>query len=135
MRMLMAAITRALVDASRPWIGVAGGVCERGEGLAQVHVAGPAERDCAVLAGLARHGRCSALGGEVVGRHEAAAIVAELGEQLRGADPPAAKQRGDDLAIRMRVDRVLDGGAERRELRNERSQDGNERAYSTRSRR
>ena len=49
MRMFVAAVACALVDASRPGVRVARGIGERGEGLAQVHVAGPAERDCTVL--------------------------------------------------------------------------------------
>src|SRR5262249_18747130 len=89
---LVPTIACALVDAARPRIGVTRGVRERVERVAQVHVARPAERDSAVLAGLARHGCSTALGGEVVSRHEATAIITDLCEQLRGADPSAAKQ-------------------------------------------
>jgi hypothetical protein len=78
--MLVPAIACALIDASRPRVGVTRGVGERGEGLAQEHVAGPAKRDRAVLAGLAGHGRGTALGRKMVGGHKASPVVAELDE-------------------------------------------------------
>ena len=79
-----------------------------------------------MLAGLARDGRGTGLGGKVVSGHEAGTVVAHLGEELSGADAPAAEQRRDGLAVGVRVDRTLDGGAQRRELCDQRPEHGDE---------
>ena len=71
-------------------------------------------------------GRQAALGGELRGRGEAGAIVAELGEDLRGVDGAAARQALHERPVGMLGQRRRDGGGELLELRDERRQDGDE---------
>jgi len=81
------------IDVGRPGGGVAGVVGEAGDGSPEAAVASPAEDDAAALAGLARDRSHAGLGGELVGGLEALADVAELGQDLGGADLAGA--RGD----------------------------------------
>ena len=82
------------------------------------------------LPGLAGHRRGAALGSEVITRHEPRTVVADLGEQGRGTDASLAEQRRDDFTVGVCVDGVLDGSAERRDLRDQRPQDGDERTHA-----
>lgn len=100
---LAASVARLLVDRAGPRVGVARGVSECDERLAQAHVAT---------------------------RHEPRTVVADLGEQGRGTDASLAEQGRDDFTVGVCVDGVLDGSAERRDLRDQRPQDGNERTYA-----
>src|SRR3954453_21910695 len=83
----------------RPGGGVAGVVGEAGDGSPEAAIASPAEDDAAALPGLARDRSDAGLGGELVGGLEALADVAELGQDLGGADPAGAREGGDDRAI------------------------------------
>src|SRR5579884_1559630 len=125
---LAATCAGSLVDRLGPRRSVSRCVCDGRERSAQAHVAGPPERDSAMFARFAGHGRDAALGGQMIGRDEATAIVAELGEELRGADAPGAEDRRNDLAVWVGLDRVLDGGGQRRDLRDEWPQHGDERS-------
>src|SRR4029079_16096364 len=124
--MVAAAITCALVEGRSPGRGLARAVGETGERGAQALVARPAEADGAVFAGLAGDGRDAGLGGEVLRGSESDAVVAELREDLGGADAAGAEERGDDLAVGVGLDGVLDGGGERLDLSDERAEDGDE---------
>ncbi len=62
-----------------------------GDGPSQAMVAGPAEDDTAALAGGVGDRADAGFGGEVVGAREALAHIAELGEDLRGADAPLGR--------------------------------------------
>src|SRR5262249_50855799 len=107
---LAASVARLLVDRAGPQVGVARGVSECDERLAQVHVAGPAKRDRALLPGLAGHRRGAAPGIEVITRHEPRTVVADLREQGRGTDAFLAERRRD----------VLPSGGRRRRARRQR---------------
>lgn len=85
-----AAPAGAGVDVGGPGALVAGVVGEAGEGGAQALVAGPSPADAAGLAALVGDGGDAGLGGELVVGLEASAHVAELGEDLGGADPARA---------------------------------------------
>ena len=61
-----AAVARAVVDVVGPGVPVAGAVGEDGEVVAQAFVAGPAEADGAVFAGLFGDGGLAGVGGERV---------------------------------------------------------------------
>ena len=67
---------------------MSGVVGEAGDGAAQAFVAGPAEDDRAVLAGGVGDRADAGFGGEVFCARETSAVIAELGEDLRGADAP-----------------------------------------------
>src|SRR5258707_6031682 len=129
-RVLMptAAGPRALIHESRPGRGVPGVIGEGGDGAAQALVAGPAKDDGAVLAGGMRDGRQAGLGGELLVGGKPRAIVAELGEDLRGVDGAAAREALHEPAIGMLRERGLDSGGELLEVRHERGEDGDERA-------
>jgi hypothetical protein len=66
----------------------------------------------------------------LVGRPEAPAVVADLGEDLRRADPSRAEQRRDDLAVGVRFQGVLDGASEGRDLRDQWTQNCDERTHA-----
>ena len=72
----------------------------------------PPAIDAAALAGGVGDGADAGLGGELLRRLEAAADVAELGEDLGGADASCAREGHDDLAIGKAADGVLDARAE-----------------------
>ena len=80
----------------------------------------------ALLPGLAGHRRGTALGIEVITKHEPRTVVADLGEQGRGTDATLAEQRRDDSPVGV----CVDGSAERRDLRDQRLHDGDERTYA-----
>ena len=104
--------SRAPVDVGGPGRGVAGVVGQAGDGGAQAVVAGPAEDDAAALAGGVGDGGDAGLGGELVVGLEAFADVAELGEDLGGADAAGAREGHDDPAVGQLGDGVLDAAGE-----------------------
>ena len=117
---------------------MAGVVGETGERGAQASVAGPSEADAAGFAGLAgspleRHWserqwrRSEArVGGELVGGEVAGAILAELGEDRRGADLAGAREAHQDPAVRHRGDVVTDAGRKLGDPRHQRREHGDE---------
>ena len=124
--MITAAGAGARIDGGGPRRGVAGVVRERGEGLAEAFVAGPAEDDAPVFAGGVGDRGDAGFGGELVGGREAGAVVAEFGEDLGGVDGPTAREALDERAIgvlgqrgRDRRGELLDLGAEGREDRDQ----------------
>ena len=98
------------VEVVRPWVVVAAGVRERDECLAQALVAGPAEAGGLAFAGLDRDGGLAGVGGERVAGGVAAAAVADLGQELRGADHAVGlfEQREEDGAVGV----LADGGGD-----------------------
>ena len=99
MGMIAASVASALVDVCCPGGCVSGVVGEAGDGSSQAMVACPAEDDTAALAGGVGDRADAGFGGEVVGAREALAHIAELGEDLRGADAPRPWEGHDDLAV------------------------------------
>src|SRR5438093_6338384 len=128
-RMVAAAGASSTVDVGGPRGGVTRVVGEAGQRLSQALVAREAEGDAAVLAGSMGDGRYAGLGGELVVAGEAEAIVTELGEDLRGVDAAGARERGDDGAVRVGGDGVLDGRGELDQLREERVENAHESAH------
>ena len=79
------------VDGGGPGGGMAGVVGDSaGDGLPEAVIAGPAEHDAAAFAGGVGDRGDAGFGGELVLGGEALAHVAELGEDLGGADAPGA---------------------------------------------
>src|SRR5262249_54022215 len=122
-----ASVAGSLVERARPGGGVSRCVRERRERDPQANVARVAERDGAVLTRLLCHWSDTAFGGEMLGGNEATAVVAELGEELGGAQAPASEERRDDFAVGMGLDRMLDRAGERRDLRDKWTEHGDER--------
>ena len=85
MRVVVAAGAGALVEVGGPGVGVAAVAGEVADRVAQLSVGAPAEGDDLDLAGLAGGGGDSGQAGQGVGGGEAAAGVADLGEQSGGA--------------------------------------------------
>jgi hypothetical protein len=92
--------------------GVSGVVGEAGDRRAQAVIAGPAEDDAAALARGVVDRTGAGLGGEEVGGGEALADVAELREDLGGADAPGAREGHDDLSVRRVGDGLLDASGQ-----------------------
>src|SRR4051794_34801434 len=88
---------------------VVGEACDRG---AQALVAGPPPSDAPGLAALVSDGSNAGLGGELPFGLEALAHVAELGEDLGGADPACAREGHDDRAVGQVGDLVLDAAGQ-----------------------
>src|SRR6266536_685570 len=88
-----------LVDGLGPGAGVAAVGGEVDDRLAQLLVAGPAEADLGVAAGLAGRGRGAGERGQAVGGGEAAAGVADLDQELGGADAAGSGQGLEDLPV------------------------------------
>jgi hypothetical protein len=103
---------------------VAGVVGEAGDGSPEAAIASPAEDDAAALAGLAR----DRSGGELVGGLEAFTDIAELGQDLGGADPAGAREGGDDRAIGKIGERMLDTRGQLRDLGDQGLEQGGESA-------
>jgi hypothetical protein len=82
---------------------VAGAVRERAEAVSEELVARPAVAGDLPLAGLDRDRGLAGVAGECVRGGVAGAAVADLGQQLGGADDRVgvAEQRAEDLAVRM----------------------------------
>jgi hypothetical protein len=87
---------------------VPGVVGNAGDGGAQAVIAGPAEDDTAAFAGLVGDGADAGLSGELVLGREPLAHVAELGQDLGGADATGAGEGGYDLALGQFADGVFD---------------------------
>lgn len=87
------------IDGRGPGGGVTGVVGKRRERLAQALVAGPAEADGPLLARGAGDRSHATFGGELLGRGEARAVIAELGQDLGRIDFAAAGQGLDERAI------------------------------------
>src|SRR4051794_15723504 len=116
------------IDVGRPSGGVAGVVGEAGDGSPEAAIASPAEDHAAALAGLARDRSDAGLGGELVGSLEAFTDVAELGQDLGGADPAGAREGGDDRAIGKIGKRMLDTRGQLRDLGDQGLEHGGESA-------
>jgi hypothetical protein len=108
---------------------VTGEIGEAGERSAQAMVAGPAEGDSAVLAGLVGDGGHAGLGGELRFIGEALAHAAQLGEDLRCADAPAAGEGHDDLTVSEVGEGVLYACGELGELRHQALENRGEAAH------
>src|ERR1019366_10211304 len=106
--MVVPALAGAGVEVLGPGVVVAGAVRQRADRPAQALVALPAEAGGFVFAGLLRDGGLAGVGGERVAGWVARAAVADLRQQLRGADHAAGilEQRQEDLAVGM----LADGG-------------------------
>ena len=78
---VVAAGAGLVVEVGGPGVGVAGVGGEVGDGVAELFVAGPAEADGFVFAGLAGRGCGAGQAGESFGGGEAGAAVTDLGEQ------------------------------------------------------
>ena len=118
-RGVTAAAAGGLADRAGPGRNEARGVGERGDGASQALVAGPSEDDAAALAGGMRHRAGAGFGSEPSLGLEAAADVAELGEDLRRADAAGTRDGHHDLAAGESGDRVLDPLGELGELGDE----------------
>ena len=101
MGMALATLTGPAVEVGGPGVRPAAVLREVDERLAQLLVAGEAERHRPVLAGLAGRGRGPGQTGERLGRGEPLAAVADLGEERRGADPAGTGQAREEGAVRV----------------------------------
>ncbi len=104
------------VDACCPGVGVARVVGHAGQRGAQSVVAGPAERDGLGLARGVGDWRDAGLCSQVFVTVEALAHAAQLGQDLRGADAPSAREAHQDAAIVDGADVVLDPAGEQPDL-------------------
>jgi methyl-accepting chemotaxis protein len=114
-----------MVAASRPGLGVhVGGpgvgmtrvVGHAGQCCAQPVVAGPTKRHGFGLARGVGNGRDTGLCGQVFVTVEVLAHAAQLGQDLRGADAPGARETHQDAAIVDRADVVLDAAGQQADL-------------------
>jgi len=112
MWMFTSALSGAAVDCAGPVGCMARVIGEAGDGESQVLVACPSEDDASAFAGGVGDGADAGLGGELVFGWEAFANVAQLGEDLGGADASGAWERHDDLAVGQLGDGVLDARRE-----------------------
>src|SRR5215470_13734321 len=118
-RVITAAGPGARIDGSGPPRGMARVVGEGGEGLTQALMARPAEGDAAVLARGVGDGCHAAFASEVLRRGEAAAVVAEFSEDLRGIDLTAPGEALEDGPVGVLVQARRDGGGELLDLGDE----------------
>lgn len=125
--MITAPCASARVDRGGPRRGMTGVVRERRERLAKALVARPAEGNAAVFAGGTSHRGDAGFGGELFGGGKAGAVVAELGQDLRGVDLTTAGQALQERAIGVLVEGGRDGGGQLLDLDDERGEDGDER--------
>ena len=98
-RVVVAASAGALVEVRGPRVGLAAVAGEVADGVAELFVACPAETDSAALAGLTGGRSRAGQAGQRVGRGEAAAAVADFGQQPDDPDRSAAGQAGEDLLV------------------------------------
>ena len=98
---VVASVAGALVEVGGPGVGVVGVAGEVDDGAAELFVDGPAEGDDLDLAGLSGRGCGAGQAGECFGGGEAAAGVADLGEQPGSADGARPGQRGEDRGVGM----------------------------------
>ena len=101
--MIVVAGAGAGVEVLRPGVVLASGVRQRADRAAQALVARPPEGGGFAFAGLDRDGGLAGVGGERVAGWVTRAAVADLGQQLRGADHAAGllEQRQEDLTVGM----------------------------------
>ena len=85
------------VDAAGPIVGMPRVVGQTSDRLAQAVIASPAEGYAVSLAGLVGHGYRAGLSSERVEGGKALAHVAQLGQDLCGADVTGAREKHDDL--------------------------------------
>ena len=129
--MIAAAGARGGIDTCRPSRSVTRVVGETSDGEAQAMIAGPAEGDAAMLAGLVSQRRHAGLCGQLCVGGEALALITELGEDLSGADAAGARQRHDDLPIGELSDGVFSARGELSDLFDQRTEGGGERLNQT----
>src|ERR1039458_2122233 len=105
--MIMSAGSGGGVAVSGPGMPVTGAVGQRAERRAEALVAGPAKARRLVLAGFDRDRGLAGVGSERVAGRVARATVADLGQQLSGADHASGilEQRQEDLAVWMLAQR------------------------------
>jgi hypothetical protein len=101
------------VDVLGPGVGLAAAVGEVDQPLAQPVVAAPAEHHVVSPTGRAGRGRDAGRGSQGVIGRVAAAGVADLSEQGRGADAAGAGQAGEYRRIGVRGQGELDARLER----------------------
>jgi len=106
----------AIVDVGCPSGGMPGVVGEADDGLWETMVACPSEDDAAGFAGSVSDGADAGLGCELVFGLEALANIAELGEDLGGADAAGTREGHDDPAVGELGDGVFDARGERSDL-------------------
>ena len=125
-RVIVAAGPGGRVVVLCPGVPLAGAIRQRAERCAQAFVAPPAEAGCLALAGLDRNRGLAGVRGERVAGWVTSATVADLGQQLGGADHAVGvlEQREEDLAVRVGAHgggdlplELLDLGDERLERR------------------
>src|ERR1700722_7702378 len=126
--MVVAASSGSVVEVGGPGAGVARVAGEVGDGVAELLVAGPAEGDCAHLAGLAGGGRGAGQAGEGLGGGEPGAAVADLGQEAGGTDGTRAGQAGEDVAVGVGGQLRADLGGQDPDLLGQGDQDGTQRA-------
>src|SRR5512144_2728370 len=124
--MVAAAGAGAPVDVCGPWGGVSGVVGEAGDGGAEAMVAGPSEDDAAAFSGGMGDRADTGPGGEVIGGGEALTDVAELGEDVGGAEAPGTREGHADLAVGQFGDGALDAAGELGDLADRTIEDGGE---------
>src|SRR3954471_19741044 len=112
LRMIVAAGDGALVEVGGPGVGVTGVGGEVADGVAQLLVRGPAEADGLDPARLAGGGGDPGQAGQGVGGGEAAAGVADLGEQTGGAHGARAGQAGEDVTVGVQGQLLADPGGQ-----------------------
>ena len=112
-----------------PGVPFAGCVGEGRGGVSESVIAAVSEARDFLASGFDRDGRHAGVGGEVLGGGVAGAVVADLGQEGRGADHAVGvlEERQEDLAVGVRVDGVTDLGGEQADLFHDRSQRGDER--------
>src|ERR1035441_1759452 len=106
--MVVPAVAGGGVEVLRPGVVVASSVGQRADRPAQALVARPPEGGGFAFAGLDRDGGLAGVGGERVAGWVTRAAVADLRQQLRGADHATGllEQRQEDRAVGM----LADGG-------------------------
>src|SRR5256886_2139169 len=108
MGVVFAAGDGAAVEIGGPGVGADGVAGEVADGVAELFVGGPAEADGAVLAGLASAGGDAGEAGQRLGRREAGAAVADLGQEAGGADGAGAGQAGEDVGVGVQGELLVD---------------------------
>src|SRR6478609_9113882 len=117
----------AVVQVGGPGVGASRVGGEVGDSVAQLLVAGPAEPDCADLAGLSGRGCRSGKAAQGFGGGEARAAVADLGQQSGGAYASGAGQRGEDVRVGVQGQLFVDLGGQALDLLDQGGQDGQQR--------
>lgn len=114
------------VDSRGPSAGVAGVVRKAGQRGAQASVAGPSERDPAGLAGLSGDRGKAGIGGKLIGGQIAGAILAQLSQNLTGAELTCPREAHEDLTILAGRSIVADACGQVENAGDERPENGNQ---------